>query len=251
LAMALGLGVGAFLGVRVLLWEMERGGPVTKAPSEASDSAKPAKEKRRISQPVYGLIVFIALLGGAIAYGLSGFADRAIILLFGVLLGVISQRSRVCFVQAFREPFLTGRSEHTRAMLLGLLVSVIGFALVKTVIFEKELEFIRPTFWQGSLIGGVIFGVGMVLAGGCGGGTIWRVGEGHVKLWLALIMYVFSASLTSDFLQKSGLREKLGDTSFLPDQVGWGNAVIIMVVVIILWYAWARWNEMTHKFAAL
>jgi len=250
LAMALGLAVGAFIGVRILMWESERSNSGTTAPTASASSGNDAKQRRNL-QPVYGLIVFIVLIGAAVAYGRSGFADRAIILLFGVLLGVISQRSRVCFVQAFREPFLTGRSEHTRAMLLGLLVSVIGFALVKTVIFEKELEFIRPTFWTGSLIGGSIFGVGMVLAGGCGGGTIWRVGEGHVKLWLALITYVFSASLTSEFLQRTGLRDKLGESLFLPDQVGWGSAVLILIGIIALWYVLARWNEITGKFTAI
>lgn len=250
LAMAVGLTLGAFIGVRILMWELERGGSGTTAPSGTSSSSDSAKQKRNM-QPIYGLIVFLVLLGAAVAYGLSGFADRAIILLFGVLLGVISQRSRVCFVQAFREPFLTGRSEHTRAMLLGLLVSVIGFAIVKTVVFEKELEFIRSTFWIGSLVGGTIFGTGMVLAGGCGGGTIWRVGEGHVKLWLALITYVFSASLMNNFLQTSGLRESLGETMFLPDQFGWGNSVLILVGIIVIWYILARWNELTGKLAAI
>jgi uncharacterized membrane protein YedE/YeeE len=247
LAMAVGLAAGAFVGARYLVWEAERGGSVTTAPATSGDPAP----QRRNPQPLYGLAVFVVLLGAAIAYGLSGFADRAIILLFGVLLGVISQRSRVCFVQAFREPFLTGRTEHTRAMLLGLLVSVVGFALVKTVIFEKELEFVRPTFWAGSLIGGLIFGVGMVLAGGCGGGTIWRVGEGHVKLWLALVTYVFSASLVNELLQRTGLRDQLGEAVFLPDRVGWNWAVLILIGVIVLWYVLARWNEATRKLAAM
>ncbi len=249
LAMAVGLAAGAFVAARYLVWEAERGGPVTTEPAPAASTHSAAR--RRLPQPLVGAIVFLALLGAAIVYGFSGFADRAIILLFGVLLGVISQRSRVCFVQAFREPFLTGRTEHTRAMLLGLLVSVIGFALVKTAIFEKELEFVRPTFWAGSLIGGLIFGVGMVLAGGCGGGTIWRVGEGHVKLWLALVTYVFSASLVNELLQRTGLRDRLGEAVFLPDRVGWNWAVLILIGVIGLWYVLARWNEATRKLAAM
>lgn len=252
LTMAVGLAVGAFAGARYLVWETERGGPVTTAPAPTpAASGNPIAPRHIIPQPLFGLAVLVILLGAAITYGLSGFADRAIILLFGVLLGVISQRSRVCFVQAFREPFLTGRTEHTRAMLLGLLVSVIGFALVKTVIFEKELEFVRPTFWIGSLVGGLIFGVGMVLAGGCGGGTIWRVGEGHVKLWLALIAYVFSASLVNELLQRTGLRDQLGEAVFLPDRVGWNWAVLILIGVIVLWYVLARWNEATRKLAAI
>lgn len=249
MTMAVGLAIGAFLGARYLVWETDR-----------LPSANPAPQSKRFSslladrrlQPYVGLAILIGLLVGAIAYLRAGFSDRALILASGAVLGVVSQRSRVCFVRAFREPFLTGETSHTRAMLLGLLVSILGFALVKFVIFEKVDEFVRPTFWLGSLTGGIIFGVGMVIAGGCGGGTIWRVGEGHVKLWLALIGYVLSASLVNEWLQNTGLINQLGEAVFLPDLVGdWGWAVLIMLALLLLWYLAVRWNEITGRLSAL
>jgi hypothetical protein len=245
LVMALGLAIGAFIGVRYLMWEAER---ATGAAGITQEVAGAAKQGR---QPLFGLLVLIGLVVWAAVYAGTGLADRAVILLFGVLLGVVMQRSRVCFAQAFREPFLTGDTRHTRAMLLGLLVSIVGFALIKTVIFEKATEFVRPTFWSGALIGGMIFGLGMVLAGGCGGGTIWRCGEGHVKLWLALVGYVFSASLVRDFLVRSKLQEQLGAAVFLPDAWGWGVAFVVLVAVVAFWYLAAQWNEVTRKLAAL
>ncbi len=252
LAMAVGLLFGAYLATRYLLWESER------APAGLSHAAvvpitgggrdTPAT---RPAQPYLGAVLLLALLLWAVAYERTGYADRGIILLFGVLLGVISQRSRVCFVQAFREPFLTGDTRHTRAMLLALLVSALGFLLIKAAIFEKANEFVRPTFWLGSVTGGLLFGVGMVLAGGCGGGTIWRAGEGHAKLWLALAGYVFSASLVRDLLARTGLQEKLGSAVFLPDVLGWGAAALLLIGVIVIWYLAAAWNESTRRLAAL
>jgi hypothetical protein len=38
-----------------------------------------------------------------------------------------------------------------------------------------------------NVIGGIIFGIGMVLAGGCASGTLFRVGEGNVSSVIALI----------------------------------------------------------------
>lgn len=241
-AMGLGLAGGAFLGTRYLLWETER------LPAAGSGPA-PLAPRVRV-QPYLGVAVLLGLLVWALAYGRLGYDDRGVILLLGVLLGVISQRSRVCFVQAFREPFLTGDTRHTRAMLLALLVSMIGFALVKTVIPEKAAEFVRPTFWAGSLLGGVIFGVGMVVAGGCGGGAIWRAGEGQVKLWVTLAGYVFSSSLTRDWLVRSRLQERLGSAVFLPDLMGWVGALAALIFLLLVWYLLVRWNEATHKFAA-
>jgi len=37
------------------------------------------------------------------------------------------------------------------------------------------------SFSLGALLGGSLFGAGMVIAGGCGAGSIWRAGEGQVK----------------------------------------------------------------------
>lgn len=249
LTMAVGLTIGALLGVRYLVWEVDR------APSPGATArgtgTSPLLANRRW-QPYFGLAILVALLAGAAAYLRAGFSDRAIILLFGAMLGVVSQRSRICFVRAFREPFLTGETTHTRAMLLGLLVSIIGFALVKYTVFEKVDEFVRPSFWMGSLSGGIIFGVGMTLAGGCGGGTIWRVGEGHVKLWLALVGYVLSASLVNEWLQNTGLINRLGEAVFLPDVVGgWTWTIVLMVGLISLWYVLTNWNEISGRLAAI
>ena len=45
---------------------------------------------------------------------------QGVFLLFGVVFGVVFQRSRFCLVRAFREPFMTGDAEHTRAAALAL-----------------------------------------------------------------------------------------------------------------------------------
>ena len=114
-------------------------------------------------------------------------ATQGVFLLFGVAFGVIFQRSRFCLVRAFREPFMTGDAEHTRAAALALVGQHAGL---------RDPEVHRPQ-GQGRLgvpaapasarcAGGTLFGVGMTLAGGCGAGSIWRAGEGQVKLWAAL-----------------------------------------------------------------
>ena len=81
-------------------------------------------------------------------------------------------------------------------MLIALLISLAGFSIVKYTLLEKVDEFVRATYWMGALSGGVIFGVGMTIAGGCGAGTVWRAGEGHLTLWLTLICYTLSVSYT-------------------------------------------------------
>lgn len=251
LVMAGGLIIGAYIGVRVVVWESSLVPAGAGRTGRAPVLGGAGTAGRRSVQPYVGAAAMAILLLWAAVYGGTGYADRGIMLLFGAALGVISQRSRLCFVQAFREPFLTGDTRHLRAALLALVISLVGFALIKAAIFEKAGEFVRPTFWLGSLTGGLVFGLGMVLAGGCGGGAIWRAGEGHIKLWLALAGYVFTASLVRDLLVRTGLQEGLGTAVFLPDLLGWGGAVLLIAGIAFVWYLAAAWNEATRRLAAL
>lgn len=242
LVMAAGLVIGAFIGVRYLMWEMEH--------TKTSGSKAGLKLSDR-TQSIISLLVLGGFAYASYYYIRIGLPDRTLILLFGLLLGIVTQRSRICFVRAFREPFLTGDASHTKAMLLALVISVSGMAIVKFVMFDKVDEFVRATYWFGSLLGGTIFGVGMVLAGGCGGGTIWRVGEGHVKLWMTLLGYIVSATLANEWLMNSGNLEKLGEAIFMPDVFGWGATIVGLFALFFGWYLIAHWNEVTRRFAAI
>ena len=242
LTMGVGLMVGAFVGVRYLAWEMDH--------ISASGTNAGLKISQK-TQSILGVFVLGGFAYGVYYYIQTGLPDRSVILLFGLLLGIVCQRSRLCFVRAFREPFLTGHASHTKAVLLAILISMTGIAIVKFVMFERVDDFVRSTFWVGSLLGGTIFGFGMILAGGCGSGTIWRVGEGHVKLWLTLVGYIVSATLMNEWLINSGTIEKLGKAVFLPDQFGWGLTLVGMLVILYLWYLVVHWNEKTQKFVAI
>jgi len=248
-AMMLGLGIGAYLGLRCLLWEVERG--VAQSDGSVPATGNEGESTWRAIQPFLGIIFILLTLAGAFIYDGVGYPQRGGILLLGMTLGIVNQRSRLCFVQAFREPFMTGDSVMTKGVIVALVVSVIGFAIFKWTVVERAEEFVRPTFWQGSLIGGLVFGIGMVLAGGCGAGTIWRAGEGHVKLWIALFGYILSASLFRAFLQSSGLIPKLGKAIFLPEVLGWEFTLIVVFGVLLLWYLAVIWNEATGKFSAM
>ena len=91
----------------------------------------------------------------------------------------------------------------------------------------------------------------MVLAGGCGGGSIWRAGEGHVKLWLAVLGYVGSATLVNEWLRRSGLATQLGTSVFLPDQLGWIGALAFLALLLVGWYLFVRWNEASRRLVAI
>jgi len=247
LCMMIGLGAGAFLGLRYLLWETEH------RPGWSSGSSRvyagPRPEGSR--QPLAGALVVLLVLAAPFVYGRWGYVTQGIFLLFGVAFGFVFQRSRFCLVRAFREPFMTGDGEHTRAAALAVSVSMLGFAILKFTDLKDKGEWVFAGAGIGGLLGGVLFGIGMTLAGGCGAGAIWRAGEGQVKLWVAVACFGLSASLSRLILQTTGALTKLGWAIFLPSALGWGAAVVLVVAIMVAWAAFATWNESSRKLSLL
>jgi uncharacterized membrane protein YedE/YeeE len=118
----------------------------------------------------------------ALFYDQMDYSIRGGFLFFGLTLGIIMQRTRFCFVRAFREPFMTGDGSASKAVALAVLISVVGFSILKWSDMKDWEAQVSAGFWFGSLVGGIIFGIGMSITGGCASGTLWRAGEGHIKL---------------------------------------------------------------------
>ncbi|QQS00907.1 MAG: YeeE/YedE family protein [Austwickia sp.] len=108
-------------------------------------------------------------------------------LLLGALLGFVLQRGRFCVTGAFRDVFVTRNTLWLTAFLLVIAVQAVGLAILTAtgVVTPK----VAPLPLLGVVIGGLIFGYAIVMAGGCATGTYYRAGEGLVGSWLALIGY--------------------------------------------------------------
>jgi uncharacterized membrane protein YedE/YeeE len=259
-AMGAGLLAGAVIGLKLLLWTLNH----IEWGMTAPEAAEPPL---RAWHPLLGLAVLVAVGWWAADWAGSGDAklfSRAVVALAGLALGFVMQRSRLCFARAFREPFMTAEGDMTKAILLALALAM----PVAALLFEKKLldpyVAIPATFWIGSAAGGLIFGVGMVFAGGCASGALWRMGEGHLKLWVAGFFFAWAGSSFSAFVRRWDLltpeqnfdtmldETKVGAQVFLPQVLdGWGGAFLVSFGLLALWYLFVRYNESTERFTVL
>ncbi|TLE13982.1 YeeE/YedE family protein [Helicobacter apodemus] len=115
-------------------------------------------------------------------------------LLLGSLLGFVLQRGRFCVVSAYRDVFLGQGIKMFIALFIIIAVQSVGIWTLNSLgyISIKPREF----YWLSTIIGGVIFGFGMVVAGGCATGTWYRAAEGLIGSIVALFFYALSASVT-------------------------------------------------------
>ncbi len=99
-------------------------------------------------------------------------------LLTGLVFGYVIQRGGFCLTRAISNAALTGDTTILRAYVLALLVAMVGVQILETIGLV-EIP-IRPLHWVANLLGGLLFGVGMIISGGCSGSTWYRLGEGAI-----------------------------------------------------------------------
>ena len=240
-AMMGGLMIGSLIGLKLLVWE------ITYLSPSASPVSKDVLRKQKKNQPLLGVIILLVGILLAVVYDELDYSIRSGFLIFGLVIGIIMQRTRFCFVRAFREPFMTGDGSASKAVALAVIISVIGFSILKWSDMKDWESQVFAGFWFGSLVGGIIFGIGMSLTGGCASGTLWRAGEGHIKLWIALIAFALSGSYFREWLAISGWSMKLGEPLFIPDLIGWKMGVFSICLLMLVWYLIVSWNEATRK----
>ncbi len=242
--------IGTFLGVRYLLWEMEA---LPGMSTGKSYTLLNAATQRTSLQPIAGVIVLACAAALALLYDVN--TDTVFIgfVLVGVMIGFVLQRSRFCIVRALREPFIGGDARPSVAIMAGILVGLVAFVVIKFMGLGSETSMVASSFWLPALVGGIIFGFGMTIAGGCTVGSTWRAGEGHVKLMLSLVGIVIAMPLTAEYIMPgfvNGLPDSMKEQIFLPNEIGYTASVLLMILIIFVWYMIVKWNERTGKLAA-
>lgn len=110
----------------------------------------------------------------------------------GAVLGAVMQRGRFCVTGMLRDIFLQRSWRTFVGLLVVISVHAVGIAaLTSTGIITPSYSTFAPV---AVILGGFIFGVGIILAGGCASGTWYRSAEGLVGSWMALAMYALSAA---------------------------------------------------------
>ena len=113
-------------------------------------------------------------------------------LALGAVLGYVMQRGRFCVTGFLRDIFTQRSWRGFVALLIVISVHAVGLAaLTSGGVITPEYDNLAPI---AVIVGGLVFGIGIVLAGGCASGTWYRSGEGLIGSWIALVFYGLSAA---------------------------------------------------------
>lgn len=246
--MWLGLIIGVIVGLKWIYWEMEH---ITWGGGGAKTIEFPVWLRR-----ILAIGAIVGLIWGAMKYADMDAYDGMLsgILLIAAGLGYTMQRGRWCMVQGFREPHMTGDNTMAKGVMISILLVAIGVAVLKYTELRAVEHYVRGTFGWGGVVGGALFGFGAMLAGGCGTGTLWRVGEGQVKLMITVPFFGVSNAILTGYFKEwewEGTEEAaatLGKWVYMPESLGYGWTLAIVAAAMGAWYLVVKWNEDTGKF---
>ena len=116
-----------------------------------------------------------------------------------VVFGAITQRTHFCTMGAVADIVSIGDWTRMRMWVMAIGVAMIGF---NTMVALGWLDAAHSLYggprvlWLSALVGGVMFGFGMVLASGCGSKTLVRIGGGNLKSLVVFVVLGVSAFAT-------------------------------------------------------
>ena len=130
------------------------------------------------------------------AGGLSFFLWSTFII--AVIMGAVVNKTNFCTMGAVSDMVNMGDFGRFRAWMLAIAVAVLGVTGLE-YLGMVEVNSTFPPYRSGQLVlgenilGGVLFGIGMTLASGCGNKTLIRIGGGNLKSVLVFIIIALIA----------------------------------------------------------
>ena len=167
-------------------------------------------------------------------------------LLVGVLFGFALQRGRFCMNSAFRDIILGRDFTLFKALSVAILVEMIGFSILAVTGVVTLAP--KPLMWGANIVGGLIFGFGMALAGGCASGITYRAGEGMVGAMVAILGFGVGGLMTAtgllkpiaDYLQKATkVMTADGKALTLANVFGLDLKFTMLILALIIIGVWA------------
>lgn len=123
------------------------------------------------------------------------------------VLGAVANKTNFCTMGAVSDWVNMGDTNRLKAWLLAIAVALLGVTLIEGIMGYAAIDPSLPPYrsgqfaWLRFIVGGIVFGIGMTLASGCGNKTLVRIGGGNLKsIFVVLVAGFFAYLMTkTDF----------------------------------------------------
>lgn len=202
-------------------------------------------------QPIVGIGLLLLLLIFSVILGKTS-PKLPLFLITGVALGYILTRSRYGFAGGIKRIYITGEGSLSKALIIMFALSMLLAAIIH---WNAASAGALPSFRAngssvipgtssvhfaniGTVLGGFLFGIGMMIAGGCASGTLSDLGEGAMRAAIGLVFFILGSipGLGARYLIDKSSLGKIGFQVYLPDYVGYIGAIVISFALLFALY---------------
>ncbi|BDR71522.1 transporter [Clostridium tetani] len=185
----------------------------------------------------------------------------ALHLIIGLTIGYVMQRSRFGFAGGIRKLYLTGDSSLTKALMFLFSITLIITAAIHygayvngADVYYRAVEsgvaaipgsdYVEPANLA-TILGGIVFGIGMMLGGGCASGTLTDAGEGEGRGLIVLFFFCTGALWGAHDMPwwKQSIFFQVKKQLYLPDIFGYMGTIIISLLGYLCIYIIAKKYE--------
>lgn len=210
------------------------------------------------------IVVAVAIIILMVLWGFSMPAKSAWYLVSGLLIGYILTRSRFGFAGGVKRPYMTGDTRLNEALFFMFVITAVVVAVIQwkaadggAVLASQVTEGLKAIPGTdsvkpldiGVIVGGILFGGGMILAGGCASGTLTDLGEGAVRSAIAFVFYIIGAPIGHwlRVVYNKSENKIINYTLYLPDKLGYFGAVVLTALLFLALYAIVKGYSYSRK----
>ncbi len=132
----------------------------------------------------YSIVSLLGMIGIIIVSGVTGLWVLTAIPI-GFLFGFFLQKGDLCGSSAFSEIIIMRDFRKIVGLWILIVVAMLGFAVLDLIGAVKLSP--KPLLYLNYIVGGLIFGVGMVFSGGCISGCMYKGATGNLNSIIALL----------------------------------------------------------------
>ncbi|WDV44806.1 YeeE/YedE family protein [Clostridiaceae bacterium M8S5] len=210
------------------------------------------------------IYVGFAILASMIALGIYQYSKDyrlALHLIIGLSIGYVMQRSRFGFAGGIRKIYHTGDSSLTKGLMFLFSITLVITAAIHygahvngADVYYRAVEsgvavipgsdYVEPANIA-TILGGILFGIGMMFGGGCASGTLTDVGEGYGRGIIVLFFFSTGALWGAHDMPwwTQSVFFKVHKRLYLPDVFGYMGTIVLSLLGYFLIYAIAKKYE--------
>ncbi len=178
---------------------------------------------------------------------MSVFTAILIGLATGVVFGFALEKSRV-----FEPGVIVGQMQLRNFVMLKIFLAAVITGLVVLAVlngaFGVKLS-LKPLLFKADLIGGLILGIGIALAGACPGTTLAQIGAGYRDAWFILLgglagalTYGYLDTPITAFFAEKGDKLSFNQLLGLPFWMVALSVAVVLVAALIGLKSWQPWR---------